>query len=195
MYDFSYFDEGLFCNDLNTCTGGFWSPGRRVIYGKMARDWVVTAPSLSADLGDYTLKLKTYDGVHYVSARNGGGSDIHAEATSGGWEETFSLVDVNGGLLMSGDEVYLQTMEGQYITASDGGGSDVVAVHFTALGHERFTIEKTWGYGQIYDGSPVAFRTMNNYYWSAINEGGGELLAPYLGVVTWEVFTAELTHN
>jgi hypothetical protein len=195
MYDYTYFDEGLFCDNPSTCTDRFWSPGRRVIYGKLARDWVVSTPPLSADLGDYTIKLKTYDGVHYVSARNGGGAEIHAEATSGSWEETFSLVDVNGGLLMSGDQVYLQTMEGQYISAYNGGGSDVYAVYFQPLTWERFTIEKTWGYGQIYDGSPVAFRTLNNYYWSAINEGGGELLAPYLGVVTWEVFTIELTNN
>jgi hypothetical protein len=192
---FINFDGSSFCGDLTTCPGGFWIPGRRVIYETFGHDWVISPPPLSADLSDYTVKLKTYDGVHYVSARNGGGSDINAEATAGGYEETFSLVDVNGGLLMSGDEVYLQTMEGQYITADNGGGGDVYAVHFAPIGWERFTIEKTWGTGQIYDGSPVAFKTMNNYYWSAINEGGGELLAPYLGVVTWEVFTIELTHN
>lgn len=194
-YNFNAFNDGApWCENLTTCPGDFWNPGRKAIYQRLGYEWIATPP-LSADLSDYSIKLKTYDGVHYVSARNGGGSDIHAEATSGGWDETFSLVDVNGGLLMSGDTVYLQVMEGQYITASDGGGSTVVAIHRQPLGHERFTIEKTWGTGQIYDGSPVAFRTMNNYYWSAINEGGGDLLAPYLGVVTWEVFTAELTHN
>ncbi|MEA2605154.1 MAG: hypothetical protein QOF89_6146 [Acidobacteriota bacterium] len=194
-YSFNTFDGGLFCDNFTTCVGGFWSPGRRAIYGKLGYAWVVSRPPLSADLGDYTVKLKTYDGVHYVSARNGGGSDVNAEASAATYDETFSLVDVNGGQLMSGDVVYLQVLEGQYITANDGGGSDVVAQHYTPVGWERFTIEKTWGTGQIVSGNPVAFRTENGHYWSAIDGGGGELLAPYLGVVTWEVFTIDLTHN
>ena len=118
-----------------------------------------------------------------------GRSDINAEATTAGTNETFSMVDENGGSLMSGDTVYMQVRGGQYVSAHNGGGGDVYAPYFTPVTWERFVIEKTAGTGRIYSGNTVALRTWNGYYISAMNEGGGAVTALYRGVVTWEVFT------
>ncbi|HEX6097344.1 MAG TPA: hypothetical protein VF432_13530 [Thermoanaerobaculia bacterium] len=190
-YDFTDFQSNLFCDNPANPDCIFWSPGRRAIYGTLARDWVNARPHLEADLSDYQVTFKTYDGVHYLSARYGGGNYIHAEATAPSTYETFSMVDENGGSLMSGDTVYMQVHEGQYISADQGGGGDVVAVYFTPVIWERFIIEKTWGTGQIVPGDPVALKTLYGYYVSAVNEGGGEVTARYRGVVTWEVFTID----
>jgi hypothetical protein len=187
-YPFNYFDGNLF----RDTPGEFFSTGRKAVYGTLGRDWVISRPPLNASLGDLTVKLKTYDGAHYVRARNGGGSDINAEATAGSSYETFSMVDTNGGQLVSGDEVYLQVYGGQYISANNGGGSDVFAIHFTPVTWERFTIEKTSGTGPIVSGNTVAFRTENGYYLSAVNGGGGQVVALYRAAITWEVFTLEI---
>lgn len=186
-FDFSYFQDSLFCDTPGTCS--FFSPGRKAVYKTLGRDWIYSRPRLDARTWDYTTTFKTYDNAHYLSARYGGGSDINAEPATAGTNETFSMVDVNGGALVSGDSVYLQVPNGKYVSATNGGGSDVVAYYDTPLSWERFTIEKMNGTGQIFSGDKVALKVVNGQYISAVNGGGSNVVAMYSAAITWEVFT------
>ena len=191
-YDFSTFNDSLFCDTYSTCS--FFGPGRKAVYKTLGHDWVYSRPYLSAYYSDYTTTFKTYDNAHYLSARNGGGSDVNAEPTSAGTNETFSMVDVNGGVLTSGDVVWLQVSGGNYVSAVNGGGSTVVAQYNTPVTWERFTIEKMNGTGQIYTGDSVALKALNGQYISAVNGGGSNTVAQYTSAVTWEKFTINYTH-
>ena len=79
-WDFGYFDSGLFCDNINDSAHacGFFSPGRRAICGTLTETWMNNRPPLSANLG-ITRRSSRLTTAHYLSARNGGGSDINAE--------------------------------------------------------------------------------------------------------------------
>jgi hypothetical protein len=192
-YDFSTFNDSLFCDDPNNGNCAFFSPGRKAVYKTLGHDWVYSRPNLSASHWDYTTTFKTYDNAHYLSARNGGGSDVNAEPTSASLNETFSMVDVNGGALTSGDVVWLQVANGNYVSADNGGGSTVIALYDTPVGWERFTIEKMNGTGQISSGNTVALKALYGQYISAVNGGGSNTVAMYTSAITWEVFTINYT--
>jgi hypothetical protein len=195
-FDFSYFQDSLFCDDPTNGNCIFFGPGRKAVYKTLSRDWVGTGrPALSVATVDYTSTFKAYDNVHYLSARNGGGylQDVNAEPTTIGNNERFSMIDVNGGTLTSGDYVYLQVANGQYVSATNGGGSDVTAQYDTPLTWERFTIQKMNGTGQIFSGDTVALQVLNGQYISAVNGGGSNTVALYSSAITWEVFTLNFT--
>src|SRR4051794_26780835 len=68
------------------------------------------------------LTLQTAVGHRFVSAENGGGDRVIADRSAAlGWE-TFTLGDLNGGDLQSGDLVTLATANGHYLCAENGGG-------------------------------------------------------------------------
>ena len=190
-FDFAYFQDSLFCDTPGTCS--FYSPGRKAVYRTLGRDWVYSRPTLSVTTTDYTSTFKAYDNAHYLSARYGGGSDVNAEPTTIGNNERFSMVDVNGGTLMSGDYVYLMVANGKYVSATNGGGSTVVAQFDTPLTWERFTIQKMNGTGQIFTGDKVALQVLNGQYISAVNGGGSSTTAQYSPASTWETFTLNFT--
>ncbi|HYK01828.1 MAG TPA: hypothetical protein VE974_08730 [Thermoanaerobaculia bacterium] len=193
-FDFSYFQDSLFCDDPTDPDCLFFGPGRKAVYKTLSRDWVNTGrPALSVATVDYTSTFKAYDNAHYLSARNGGGSDVNAEPTTIGNNERFSMLDVNGGTLMTGDYVYLQVANGNYVGATNGGGSTVVATANTPITWERFTIQKMNGTGQIFTGDKVALKVLNNQYISAVNGGGSSTTAQYSPASTWETFTLNFT--
>jgi hypothetical protein len=190
-YNYSTFQDSLFCDTPGTCN--FFSPGRKAVYKTLGSTWVWSRPTLNATTSDYTSTFKAYDNAHYLSARNGGGSDVNAEPTTIGNNERFSMIDVNGGTLVSGDYVYLMVANGKYVSATNGGGSDLKAVNDTPLTWERFTIQKMNGTGQIYTGDTVALKVLNGQYISAVNGGGSNTVALYTSAITWEVFTLNFT--
>lgn len=197
---FDIFDTNLFCDGTDGYCD-FFSAGRRAVYGQMAHDWVVNPVVFSnTGLGDYTATFQTYDS-HYLSARNGGGSDLNAEATSIGNNERFSVyIRSTSSQLSDGDTITIQslgTQNAQWVAAENGGGSGSVANanRIWPDGWETFVIHKLNGTGTISNGDPVALTSVNGYYVSATNGGGSTVLVDKTAAITWERFTIGLTHN
>jgi hypothetical protein len=197
---FDIFDTSLFCDGTDGYCD-FFSAGRRAVYGQMAHDWVVNPVVFSnTGLGDYTATFQTYDG-HYMSARNGGGSDVNAEATSIGNNERFSVyIRSTSSSLSDGDTITIQslgTQNAQWVAAENGGGTGSVANanRIWPDGWETFVIHKLNGTGAISNGDPVALTSVNGYYVSATNGGGSTVLVDKTSAITWERFTIGLSHN
>ncbi len=197
---FDMFDPNLFCDGTDGYCD-FFSAGRRAVYGQMGHDWVVNPPIFSnTGLGDYTATFQTYDG-HYLSARNGGGSDVNAEATSIGNNERFSVyIRSTSSQLSDGDTITIQslgTQQAQWVAAENGGGTGSVANanRIWPDGWETFVIHKMSGTGAISNGDPVSLTSVNGYYVSATNGGGSTVLVDKTAAITWERFVIGLTHN
>lgn len=204
---FDQFDSTLFCdvptdpdpNRAQYC--GFFSAGRRSVYGQMALTWVMDLPVFSnTTLSDYTITLRTANG-YYLSSRNGGGSDVNAEATSAGTNEQFSVYIRNGDTqLMDGDTVTLQSLasrNAQWVSAEGGGGegSTLNANRLVPQSWETFTVHKLNGTGAIVNGDQVALTSIGGYYVSANNAGGSTVTVDRTSAQWWETFTIGITHN
>jgi hypothetical protein len=199
------FDVNLFCrNSVGDGPAGacfFYSPGRQAAFGSIAKDWLLSTPYFNGTLSDYTVTFRTANG-HYLSARNGGGADVNAEATSPGPYEQFSLVDRTPGQsqLMDGDQVTLQSLtydQAQWVAAEDGGGPGSVLDANRLYPHswETFTIHKMNGTGAIYSGDTVSLKSINNYYVSADGGGGGQVTCDRTSALSWETLTVNISHN
>ncbi|HEY4639752.1 MAG TPA: hypothetical protein VII75_00275 [Thermoanaerobaculia bacterium] len=198
---FDIFDSSLFCDGTDSYCG-FFSAGRRAVYGQMAHDWVVSGPNFAnTGLGDYTATFQTYDGTHYLSATSGGGSDVNAQAASVGTNERFSVyIRSTSSQLTDGDTITLQslgTQNAQWVAAESGGGTGSVANanRIWPGSWETFTIHKLNGTGAISNGDPVALTSVNGYYVSANNGGGSNVTVDRTSAITWERFVIGLTHN
>lgn len=136
-----------------------------------------------------TYSFRTSNG-RYLTAPGGGGGDFVATATGiDSLTSQFKIIDVNGGSLMSGDSVNIQTNRNYYLMAFNGGGGDV-ATSGWAMSWETFTIIKTNGVGQINGGDPVALRGSNGvHYVVAEGGGGGTVNCNRTAVGPFETFT------
>ena len=94
------------------------------------------------------IQLQTLQNRTWVVAENAGGGAVNANRTIPSIWETFEIIDLNGGQLITGDPVALRTFDGvHYVQAAGGGGSSVNAIA-TAVGPwEVFTILKQTGPG------------------------------------------------
>src|SRR5205085_4435028 len=129
-------------------------------------------------------------GGYYVSADDGGGSTVHVNAPwVKQWEE-MTIVDRNGGSLMSGDSVNVLTHNGHYLMAWDDGGASVDASSEHDLAWEEFTIIKTNGSGAIGVGDTIALQAGSGNYFCAEGGGGGAdvLNATRTAIGPWEQF-------
>jgi hypothetical protein len=127
------------------------------------------------------VALGTYDG-NYVSADNCGGDSVNGNATSAGSCTTFTLIDLNGGSLMDGDQVRLQAPNGDYVVAESGGCGDrsfpvsscrVNANRTSPAAWETFTIHTVNCSGcAIASGDHVSLSSYYGYYVSAEYGGG-----------------------
>jgi hypothetical protein len=128
----------------------------------------------------------------FLSATNGGGTDVNAVAPNPLSFETFVVVDLNGGTLNSGDTVNLQATNGQFMVAENGGGGAVNANRAQAITWEQFVITSTAG-GAIANGNSVSLRTFNGRnFLSAVNGGGGAVNAAPTTVGQNERFTVNI---
>ncbi|HEX8155486.1 MAG TPA: hypothetical protein VF698_20300, partial [Thermoanaerobaculia bacterium] len=109
-FQYDAFDSTLFCS-TNCASDEFFGAGRRVVYNTMGNSWINTAPALSGTISDYATTFRTYNG-HFLSAANGGGAEVNAVPSTVGVNENFSMFDLNGGTLYSGDQVYFQSRNG-----------------------------------------------------------------------------------
>ncbi|MFT3776438.1 MAG: glycoside hydrolase family 16 protein [Minicystis sp.] len=129
----------------------------------------------------------------FVGAQDNGGGAVIATATVAQAWETFTLIDKNGGSLVSGDEVFIKTGGGQYFQALDGGGSTLNAASYNQLGWETFRIVKVNGSGVIHSGDVIGLQAVTKGTWvSAQNGGGGPVFAYGSALGDWEKLVINL---
>ncbi|WP_257456899.1 hypothetical protein [Archangium lipolyticum] len=139
-----------------------------------------------------TVTLRTWSG-HYLVADQGGGADLMAYSTQAKEWETFTLTDVNGGSLVSGDVVTLQSISGQWGSAINGGGSNIRFTATTPLAWEEFSIVKLSGTGNIVSGDRIALKTtVSGQFVSAVNAGGSTVVASAPSAREWETLTLSI---
>jgi hypothetical protein len=136
-----------------------------------------------------TVNLRTYSG-NYLVAEHGGGAALSATSKAAkGWE-TFTLSDLDGGSLLSGDVVTLRGSSGQWVSARNGGGSSLSVTAPAEKTWEEFHIVKLDGSGPIVSGDTVALKTkVSGQFVSAIDAGGGAVTATAHVAREWETLT------
>jgi len=147
--------------------------------------------------GTYTTAFQSIGG-YFVVAEGGGGSVVNANRLGVGPWETFTLIDLNGGALESGDLVNIQSVFGYFVVA-EGGGGDVVNANRTAAGAwETFRIEKVGGCCGIGSGDSISLQAINGWSGGGGNYvvaegGGGSVVNANRGAVgPWETFTIHI---
>ncbi|HSC88520.1 MAG TPA: glycoside hydrolase family 16 protein [Polyangiaceae bacterium] len=132
--------------------------------------------------------LRTQGSGSFLGAQNNGGGAVTATATAAQAWETFSLVDVNGGGLVSGDVVNVRAGGGQFLRAVNGGGAAVDFTATTAQGWESFKLVKLSGSGTIVTGDTVGLQASGGRWVSAQNGGGSTVNANGAALAGWESF-------
>jgi hypothetical protein len=123
-----------------------------------------------------------------VGAQNDGGGAVIAQATVAQAWETFTLVDINGGSLGSGDSVFVRAGNGQYFQAVNGGGSTLDSASNNTLGWETVKIVRQSGAGSVQPGDVVGLQDSTGTWVSAENGGGGSVFAYGAAMGPWESF-------
>jgi chitinase len=156
--------------------------------------------ALAGDGGDptvtpvsYDVHLRTESSGQYLSAQNAGGGDVNAAAPVPREWEQFRLIDVNGGALDDGDQVYFLAFDGaSYLRAENGGGGAVDARGTSMGDFESFQIVRATGTGPIYRGDHVGLRTrIGQQFVSAAQGGGGAVTATATERGAWEHFVID----
>ncbi len=124
----------------------------------------------------------------YVGAQNNGGGAVTAVATVAQAWETFTLLDVNGDTLQSGDPVFIQAGNGEFFQALNGGGSTLNAASTSELQWETFSIVRQAGPGTVQSGDVVGLQDSGGTWVSAQNGGGGPVYAYGASLGAWEGF-------
>src|SRR5882672_5326611 len=88
--------------------------------GAVADDQLETDPVALQISG---VTFQTVLQKRFVGAENNGGGAVNATATLAQTWEKFSLEDINGGTLQSGDRIRIRAGNGQLFQAVNGGGS------------------------------------------------------------------------
>ncbi|ATB30918.1 glycosyl hydrolase family 18 protein [Melittangium boletus] len=136
------------------------------------------------------VSFKTVLGGRYVGAQNNGGGAVIATATSAQAWEKFTIDDINGGALESGDSIFITAGTGQYFQAANGGGSSLNAASWNRQGWETFRIVKQSGSGVIANGDVVGLQTVTTGNWVSAENGGGGTVFAYGGAFgDWERLT------
>jgi Metallo-peptidase family M12 len=144
----------------------------------------------------YTTAFQSSGGF-FVVAEGGGGGVVNANRTAVGSWETFTLIDLNGGNLESGDLVNIQSATGHYVVAEGGGGDVVNANRTIPDAWETFRIERIGG-GSIGSGDSISLQAFNGWNGGGGNfvvaeGGGGSVVNANRGAVgPWETFTIHI---
>ncbi len=133
------------------------------------------------------INLLTNNG-HFVVAKDGGSDKVEADRSVADLWETFLLVDLNGGKLISGDLVNLRSQNLCYLVAEHGGGAEVRADRNQADKWETFTIIKVNGGEEIKYNDLIALRAYNGQFVVAEGGGGGKVKANRNSISFWETF-------
>lgn len=139
------------------------------------------------------VSVQTVNG-QYIAAE-GGGAVNAKQPSMVGVGSMFTIIDLNGGQLKSGDKVQFRTEQGTYLSAEGGGGREVRADRVHGLEWETFTIREVGasftnllGIGSIDYGDPFTLQAFNGQYVVAEEGGGGALNANRLKADAWETF-------
>jgi hypothetical protein len=132
------------------------------------------------------VSFQTVLGGQFVGAQNNGGGAVIATATVAQAWEKFTLIDINGGSLESGDPVFIQTGNGQFFQALNGGGTTLNAGSNNKLGWETFKIVKKAGSGTVNSGDVIGLQASSSAWVSAANGGGGTVYAYGGALGDWE---------
>jgi hypothetical protein len=106
---------------------------------------------------------------YFVAADFGGGAEVRRKDGSWG-DDAITLIDLNGGPLMSGDLVHLRTADGfHYVGAEGGGGGGVKADGQLAYAWQTFVIQKINDKYEIQEGAiaygdAIALQTATGHY-------------------------------
>jgi len=125
----------------------------------------------------------------FVCAEGNGNSIVNANRDNASTWETFSIRDLNGGSLQSGDAINIETGDGWYFSAVDEGGSTLNTYAQQAITWEQFYIIRLAGPGEIQNGDQIAIQTLNGHYLVAEGGGGDIVNANRTAVGPWETFT------
>ncbi len=140
----------------------------------------------------YTVNLQANNGQYVVAELNGGGI-INANRNNAYAWETFTMTDLNGGQLISGDSVGFSTDSGYYFRAEGGGGSTMDATARALGPWETFTVQNIQGYPTIVNGSQISIRTWNGINFVVAESGGGRwVAADRIAAWIWETFTLKI---
>lgn len=154
------------------------------------------AGTVTSDAGGLTtgslVRFRTVLKGAYLMATYGGGARVDARSVTAGAWETFRVVDLNGGDMVSGDSVQLVASSGQYVTALNGGGGVLTADRTSASGWETFILRRIAGAGVVQSGDEISLCTvLTGQYVSAAEGGGGDVTADRTAVSGWEAFIIE----
>lgn len=160
----------LYCNEpareygerpTNDDMRGFWliRPD-----GTRTRTWTDLLGQLGTNL--HRVSLRSASG-RYLTAENGGGGSLWASDSRPTAWSTFTLRDLDGGALRSGDEVQILSHNGMYLSQADGGGY-VYANRRKADEPETFVLHRIGARGRAEIGpqTPFAIETSNGLYLS-----------------------------
>lgn len=145
------------------------------------------------------VAFRTSNGVSYLTAEGDGGGTISANRTAIGAWERFIISDLNGGSLVSGDQVQIRHVSAAgaswWLSADTNGGGvgNVLRANKTfPQAAETFVIAKVGG-GGVAAGDQITLRGANPFYVSAQQGGGlagdGSVLVDRPVASTWETFT------
>lgn len=139
------------------------------------------------------IRLKAQNG-HYVVAEGGGGGVINANRPKASTWETFDLLVLGGGTLLSGSKVHLRTSNNaHYFCAEGGGGGQLNATRRQPAEWETFEIiapDSALGL-PITDGQNVRLQCSNGFFVCAEGGGGREVNATRRSADSWETFVIE----
>ena len=153
------------------------------------------APAPGEEIGESAQDLNVGNvsfrasGNRWISAQNNGGGAVNATATSVGAWENFTIEDINGGSLQSGDSVYIRAGNGQLFQAANGGGSSLNAGSNSRGAWETFKIVRKNGSGTVVTGDVVGVQAYSGAWMSAQNGSGAPVFAYGGGIGAWESFT------
>jgi hypothetical protein len=119
---------------------------------------------------DPVLSLQAASGL-FVTAIDGGGTSLVASAATAGVNERFTFDDLNGGTLVDGDLVNLQSSNGLYLSVSPAAGV-LTADQRKASSSELFTVQATGG-GALVSGDKIALLTPDLKHYVTIGDGNG----------------------
>lgn len=136
------------------------------------------------------VALRASNGTNYLVAESGGGGSVMANRTSAGAWETFTVTNLGGGPLVSGDLVALSTASGTHFWQAVGGGGSTLRATGAAIGpFETFVIDRG-SPGPIRHGEQVTLKAVSSpFYVIAESGGGGGVHVNSANKALWETFT------
>ncbi len=158
--------------------------------GQVAETKVATPVSAQINVAnEIRVQLSTKNGKYYVVAEGGGGAGLNVNRHNPQNWETFTLIDQNGGELVSGDRVQLRAWNGKhYVVAEGGGGGGLNANRTDPKEWETFTLIQN-NRQTLVSGDLVQLRASNGRHYVVAEGGGGAgLNANRTDPKEWETF-------